>query len=268
MIALLIGRELGEETLSGRDPDERLVDVLPQLPSGPRLNQTVGEVRVVLGDAERQMAYMSIPYVLSIHHRFLGDALELLERDGVSLTGNPHEIDLADAHGDIAEACGAELPAAELLAFEFARHIRNRLTHHRGLAGPKLRAEWLASRGKVPEADGQALWTELALRPFPLVRSRDELELGSGELFAVLGITKRLADAVQGALVDTLSPRLLADIVVADYRARYPDRFRQTDRRDRRILGFCRGDYPYLSAVSPEDLREATAALRQGGGST
>jgi hypothetical protein len=215
------------------------------------------------------MAYMSIPYVLSIHHRFLGDALELLERDGMSVPGNPHEIDLADAHGAVAAACGVELPAAELLGFEFARHIRNHLTHHRGgLAGPKLRSEWLASRGKVAAADGQALWTELALRPFPLGRSRDELELGSGELFAVLAITKRLADAVQEALIDTLSPRMLADIVVADYRARYPDRFRQTDRGDGRILGFCRGQYPYLGSVSPDDLREATAAIPKGGGST
>jgi hypothetical protein len=261
MIALLIGRELGQQTLGDREQNERLVDVMPRLPSGQRLNQTVGAARVVLSDAERQMAYMSIPYVLSIHHRLLGDALDLLVRDGHPIPGNPHQIDLANIHGVLAIACEAQLPAAELRAFEFARHLRNRLTHHRGLAGPKLRSEWLAARGPTTDDDGQALWIELAGRPIPLVDSRAELDLGSGELFAVLAITKRLADVVQSVLIESLSAHTLAEIIVADYREQFPDRFIQAEKRDRRILGFCRGQYPHVGSVSPEDLRKAATAI-------
>ena len=280
MVGLLVSVELALERLALQEPGDRLVDVVPDLPSSERLNRSIGETRSVLDTSERHMAYMAIPYVLSIHQRGLADALEVLQKEGAPVAvrkepdvavgggdwraAQPHDIPLASIHDSFAHALELDaeevFPPAVLSAFEFVRFIRNRLTHHRGIAGSKLSGAW-AQAGKRPDANGCALWEAHSKRSFPLVGARESLQLGSRELFATLALCKSLADAAEQRLLAWLPPSALADIVVADYQEQFPHRAADDARLARRLGGFCNREYQAFG-LSDSDLIAAADRMR------
>lgn len=268
MIALMIGRELGQSVLAEARPLDLLTQVAPGLPSVARLNRTSADAVAILAGAEQQMVYMAIPYVVSIHHRFLGDALEFIDGGRGLFEGNPHQVELKKVHGVLegvlSEALKKEFNfrPAEVEAFEFVRYLRNRLVHHRGLAGAKLSAAWNTAAGKSTAVDnGQAVWTRIAGRPFPLVGSREQLSLGSGELFAALAVSKRLVDGVEDVLAAAVEPEGLAEAIVLDYQSQFPDRFAERSRRLRRLAGFRRAEYLQATSVGDDELEAASARL-------
>jgi hypothetical protein len=128
-----------------------------------------------------------------------------------------------------------------------------------------LKKQWAAARGThsggVHPDDGQALWTQLARRPMKIVRSGEDLALGSGELFATLAVCKRLEDAAEQEVIRTLTIPALADIVVHDYAAEFPQRIADTNRIERRLVGFRKRRYPILNQVDPQDLMDALRRL-------
>jgi hypothetical protein len=289
MVAMLIASEISVEFLKTRGDQERLVNLVPTLPSRSRLNRSVADTRVILGSAEQLLAYMAIPHVLSIHHRTMAGVLRILSDDGKQIeawrkrknpAGNfvpilvkidPHDAKLAEVHEVFSRTGGADaagrtvFDGAEMNTFQFARHLRNRLTHQGAHAGGSLKKQWAAARGAecngaYPD-DGQALWTKLAKRPIKIVRSGEDLELGSGELFATLAICKRLEDAAEREVISTLSAPSLADIVVHDYAAEFPQRMADVTRIERRLDGFRHRRYPGLSQVDPQDLMDAFRRL-------
>jgi hypothetical protein len=289
MVAMLIATEVSSEFLSGHRDEERLVDIAPTLPSRERLNRSVADSREILGSAEQLLAYMAIPHVLSLHHRTMAEVLVLLRDDGKRIEaerkredehGNlvstlvaidPYDVGLAEVHQVFARASGANAAGrsafdqAEMNAFQFARQLRNRLTHQGGQAGVSLKKQWTAARGNkrggVYRDDGQALWTKLAKRPMKVVRSGEALVLGSGELFATLAVCKRLEDAAEREVVRTLTRHTLADLVVHDYAAAFPQRIADVTKIERRLKGFRERQYPQLSQLDVTDLMDAFSRL-------
>src|SRR5215213_4126219 len=84
MMALLIGSRLGEHALknSAASSDARLPDLFGRIEGIERVNRTVGEAATLLKDSERHLAYMGIPYVLSVHGAFMSEAAIMLRKDG------------------------------------------------------------------------------------------------------------------------------------------------------------------------------------------
>lgn len=258
---------MGQAVLNEAPPSKLLTEFVPGLPSAPRLNRTNADAAAILALAEKQMVYMAIPYAISIHHRFLGDTLEFLGRSRPT-PGNPHQTDLKVAHRTVEEALSTALeepflfPMDQIRAFEFARHLRNRLTHHRGLAGPNLGAEWKAAKGSPGSGgDGQKLWTRLAARPIALVKSREEMKLGAPELFATLAVSKRLTDSIEDVLYRAVEAEDLAELIVLDYQDQFPERFADRNKRSRRLAGFRNGAYHQATMIGPSELEAASARL-------
>lgn len=264
MVAMLIATEISAEFLSDHSDQERLVDIAPTLPSRERLNRSVADSRTILGSAEQLLAYMAIPYVLSLHHRTMAEVLVLLRNDGHRIEaerkqdGNPtptlvaidpYDVRLAEVHQVFTRTSGADAAGrsafdqAEMNAFHFARQLRNRLTHQGAQAGVALKKQWAAARGQkrggAYSDDGQALWTKLAKRPMKIVRSGEALLLGSGELYATLAVCKRLEDAAEREVLRTLTRNTLADLVVQDYAADFPPRIADSQVPGRGV-GVCR----------------------------
>jgi len=150
----------------------------------------------------------------------------------------------------------SSLPAEDLRLFHFSRHLRNRIIHFGGAAGSNLRSEY-AGLGTLR----REYWERLAGRPLPLVSSKEHLDLESGELIAVLAITKHLADAVNSTVAQQLSRDYWALVVARDYKQIAPTKFGDRTRRVRRLAGHARQYYGSL-ALSPEELETAAHLLK------
>jgi hypothetical protein len=147
MIAMLIASELSVEFLKERGDQERLVDLVPTLPSRNRLNRSVADTSAILGSAEQLLAYMAIPHVLSIHHRTMAGVLKILSDDGKRIEawrkredqqGNfvptlveidPHEASLAEVHEIFTRSSGADAVGRTVFAGSemnaFSSHARS-----------------------------------------------------------------------------------------------------------------------------------------------
>jgi hypothetical protein len=93
MMALLIGARLGEHALStsAASPDALLPDLFGQIPGIERLNRTAGDAARLLRDAETHLAYMAIPYALTIHGAFLVSVCEMVRAAGRDEIGGDYD---------------------------------------------------------------------------------------------------------------------------------------------------------------------------------
>lgn len=139
------------------------------------------------------------------------------------------------------------LKGYDLRLFHFSRYLRNRIIHFGGAAGSNLRTEYAGLGTSLRE-----YWEGLAGRPLPLASSKEHLDLESGELIAVLAITKHLADAVNNTVVQQLSREYWATVVARDYKQIAPTKFGDRMRRVRRLTGHAREFYSPLALTSTE----------------
>jgi hypothetical protein len=261
MMALLIGARLGEHALrtSAASPDVRLPALFGQIEGIHRVNRTAGDAATLLAGAEQHLAYMAIPYALSVHGAFIARAAEMLRDDGRDEASQQHQfarqadlakLSLENAHEYVAERClGRALDADLLSLFHMCRRVRNRIVHFGGAAGSRLASEY-----RNLSQDARDSWENLAGRSLPAAVVRGRLELGEGELVVVLAISRHLGQEVNGLLARTLSREYWAKLAVCDYRESHPERFGQRNRRARRLLGHADRLYRPLALTAEELL--------------
>lgn len=262
MMALLIGARLGEHALrtSAASPDARLPSLFGQITGIDRMNRTARDAARLLGDAEKHLAYMAIPYALTVHSSFLVSAARMLRDDGrdepadgypIARQQDLTKLSLENAHEYIAMRSVIPLDDTLLMLFHLSRRIRNRIVHFNGSAGSRLAADY-----RTLSKTARGSWEALAGRPLPTAITAGRLQLQEGELVAVLAISRHLAQEVNNLLAHSLSRRYWARVVIEDYRAAYPQRFGERDRRLRRVLGHADRLYGPLR-LSESDLRDA-----------
>ena len=78
MMTLLVATRLAAHTLRLHDgADLLLAHTFPSVADVSRMNRKLADVRTRLDEAERHLAYMAIPFALSVHHRYALECLGL-----------------------------------------------------------------------------------------------------------------------------------------------------------------------------------------------
>jgi hypothetical protein len=258
MMALLIGSRLGEHALanSAASPSAMLPELFGRIDGIERLNRTVGDAAVLLARAEEHLVYMAIPYALSVHGSFISASAEMLRAAGHDEAASQRSIDrqrdlshlpLEVAHEYVEERCRLDLDPTLLQLFHLSRRVRNRIIHFSGATGSRLLGEYRQLPKPVREG-----WERLARRPLTEAVDDGRLALRDGELIAVLATSRHLAQDVSNLLAHTIDRTSWADIAVADYRALYPQRFGERDKRHRRVKGFADRYYRPLRLTAEE----------------
>lgn len=245
VMALLAATRIAVHKLADvGDQSEMLPIAMAEIPDLERMNRNISDSRRVIDEAERQLVIMTIPYVLSVHHAFVADCIEMLE-PGRKATGE--HLELAAVHADFEALAGTKLPADLIGLFDLLRHLRNRIVHYAAIQGSHLREKWNALPAVAREG-----WENVAGRSLAISDSSSELDLQMGEMIAGLMIVTRLAREVSGAMVPALSRDEWADSVIADYRDERPGRFAQKATRSRRCRGFAATFYGPLELNETE----------------
>jgi hypothetical protein len=261
MVALVIASRLGQHVLrtSAADPDALLPVLFRKLPGVERLNVTAERAAELLESSEQLLAQMAIPYVLSVHEAYLGDAIEMIKDDGkdpkarawtVAWAAGAEAIPLADKHAYIAERTGVAMPERELELFELFRLIRNRSIHYAGRAGSRVPTVY-----RHMSQDAKQRWVRVAGRALNVEPETDLISLGDGDLKLVLATAFSLGVAVNESLAVALSREYWASLVVADFHAGHQSR-RNDPQLARRVVGFARREYGRL-ALSEDEIRKA-----------
>lgn len=244
LMAILASSRLAESLLeSVADKNLLLPEAFPDRPDLTRMNRSIADSHLLIGRAERQLVYMAIPYLLSVHEAYVVDCIEMVTERSAS----DEQLRLEVVHSAFTESVGAELPADLLALFDLLRHLRNRIVHYAAVQGSHLREKWDA----LPSG-AEGGWRNVAGRQLPIGRSDEELDLGVGELIASLMVVTRLGREVSNAMARALSRDRWADIVVADYREHHPAALAQRSTRLRRCLGYAGTHYGALRLESAE----------------
>jgi len=263
MMALLIGARLGEHALntSPADSDALLPSLFGQIPGIDRVNRTAADAARLLAEGELHLAYMAIPYALSVHASFLVSAARLVRQAGLdegeafrhARCQHLENLALDSAHEYIAERCGWNLNADLLAIFHLSRRLRNRIVHFGGEAGPRLSGDYRAM-----SEDARETWEYLAKRSLLDVIQDGRLQLGEPELVAVLATSRHLAHDVNDMLAHRLPRDFWARVAVNDYRQSHPQHFGERARRLRRVRGYVDRFYKVIQ-LTDEELQAAGA---------
>ena len=256
-MALLVSTRLAVQAIKDAGPDQaatHLPDAFPSLEHGRRLNRTLSDAAGLILDAERQLAYMAIPFSLTVYEAFAKDAIRLMRLAAVDTqTSDVGWIKLGALH-DYLVGIGLSLPQPELDLFDFIRQVRNRIVHHAGIEGSGLEGAF-ASMGD----SAKGLWRFMAAGDPPLGSPKAALQLRARHLIPALAVTKHLGEAINSGLVSTIPSAKWAEWVTDDFLSGSgPAAF---DQRLRKLKGFARHGYGDLD-LDEGDLREAlTTAL-------
>lgn len=258
LMALVVGAGIASTTMSDRSQETLLPELVPDVPEVQRLNQTVRRARALWDRAPSAVTRTAIPYVLSVYGVYLADAVGLLQ--GLDYDHDPHEPDgtyLHVLHGRIETATGTPLPAREIALFELIQIVRNRLAHQGGTPGSRLAGKW-----RQLTADAKEEWIRIADRPIldAVLDPNSPLDLGIGELNATLAVTHRLAHRVNTGLVTSVPADKWAEMLVRDYRERWPRRYGSGSQRLRRLRGYARHSYSPIQ-IADQDLEDAAARV-------
>jgi hypothetical protein len=240
VIALLLATRLAQEHIrENSDPSERLAARFSAIPGIDRLNLTIDHAGKILGEAENDLAYMAISQVLGGHNAFITELLEILKLDNIHEPFHDvREIKLETGHELIQVATGQILDKDELALFHLIRKIRNRIIHNDGTLG-----SYIASEYRHLNKNAKDRWERITSKPLDSISVDGRIALTESEIFATLSICTSLARQLNEAVASTISSGTLADIVVEDYKVTYPDRFKQKDRRAKRVATFSKDNY-------------------------
>lgn len=252
MLALLIGNRLGEGLLASPEINEgtRLPEIFNKVHDIRRLNLTAKKATIVLTEAESHLAYMAIPYVLSIHGSYMVDAARMLDEDGHTPKNRMARRDFSkmtieQVHEYIEECSDRHLDATYLALFHIIRRMRNRIIHKAGTPGSHIDYQNLSTQAKDE-------WTRIAKRPLSLALEHDRINFKSNEIIAVLAVSQRLAQDVNDLLAQTISREYWASLLVRDYLENYPSRLHPLSH----LSGYARYFYRPLGLKNNE-LEEA-----------
>ena len=249
MMALLIGSRLGSHTLTLAEGSPHLLGSLfPAVPEAGRLNRSVGDTRALILEAERHLAYMAIPYALSLYSGLLVDGIVLLRTAEVDPgTDEPRDIPLGAVHDRFlasASADRADLPGVDVELFEFIRWIRNRIVHRGAPAGSRLPNHHRQVLGQAAKDE----WFRISRRAPDFGTGDDQMDLRSPELRVALAVTKHLAEAVNRVLQERVPRDVWARTVVADYSSVSGRRKPRVDA----LVGYARNFYGPLKLTEAE----------------
>jgi hypothetical protein len=257
MVALLIGSRVADATLaeaSVQDAARFLPDIVT-VEEVERLNRTVPDARGLLQASEILLAYMAIPFALAVYQSFAARAVLLLRDAGKDHTeDDPFVMSLHRIQEHLVEI-GLNFENDSLALFHLSRRIRNRVVHYAGMPGSRLLGEY-----RNLSTTCRTRWEDLTGRPLSADPEGAGLILASGEMRAVLAITKGLARELCGNLVEAIGRATWADIAVRDYRSINPQRFGEKAQRPRRLRGFTRTLYGPLN-LGDEELADAVDRL-------
>jgi hypothetical protein len=251
-MALLVSTQLAAYTLdqvpdSARD--NHIPDIFSDLGHIGRLNRTVDDARAIVLDAERQLAYMAIPFVLSVYEMYVLDVIGLLREARIDIsTADVTKLGLAKIHGYLSDL-GLVLPQTGTALFDFIRLVRNRIVHYAGKEGAGLRTAYNAMSD-----DAKSLWRYLTGSEPPLGSPEEPLRLEAVHLFPALAVTNRLGEAINLAIGKVLPTEVWADVVVRDYFEQQPAGLDRA-RRIRKLTGLAR--FAYSEAGLGREVLEA-----------
>lgn len=254
-VAILLGLRLGSAHLRSLPPvlrRERLPELV-DIEDAARLNLSGDDVIERMDAAEGIYAAMAIPFHVAVFNEFLVIGLEMLRADGQALdAGRPTML------GPLREAlaaAGMRMSADQDKLMDFAQKLRNSIIHD----GAVVRAGILGIWDGLSR-EQHAIWTEAAGRPPHLVIG-ERIPLGPGEVRATLAVTTHLARAANGELERLISRSTWARIVVEDWRAEFPQKWSDWERRVRNAHGWAQHQYGSL-ALTASELEIALQALR------
>jgi hypothetical protein len=258
LMALLIGGRVGRAALESSDPDEWLPDVV-QVEDARRLNLRVGSSKRLIESAEQYLSVMGIPFTVSVYQGFLGNAIKFLQDAKVDSSGrNPFKFMLDDIHPHMKE-CGVELESDLCRLFDVVRLMRNRILHAAGIQGSAVRSTYK----QLPKT-AHSWWEERTGRAIGFEGSGEMLNLGPPELIGTLALTKELGRQVNEGLIPLIERETWAVLVVEDYRAGHPDKFKLKPQIFRSLKGFANNLYAPLS-LSEEELTDAYQRVLDAG---
>jgi hypothetical protein len=266
MMALLIGSRLGRHALGLAEGSPHLLGTLfPTVPEIGRLNRSVEDTRLLIDGAERYLAYMAIPYSLSVYSTLLSDGVALLRDAGVDHgDDDPRDIALSEIHARFVAAAGGDLtdfPQVHLRLFEFARWVRNRIVHRGGTPGSRLSNQYR----QVLSEDDRVEWRRIARRDPPFGDGSEQMDLRSQELRVVLAITKHLAESANAVLRVKVPRTSWARVVVSDYEQ---SSGHSSAGRIESVRGYARMNYGPLMLDEDELSSAIDARTRKDGRST
>jgi len=253
-MALLIGGRLSGHMLSLLDGSEAfLTGVFPRVPDISRLHVAVPTAQALLKSSETHLAHMAIPYSVSIHEDYLNRCIDMMCRakGQAPSTIKPYKRKLVRIYTTLTEFGLASPPQRMGDPFELVRRIRNQIVHDSGAIGDVL--SFYRSSEKLPDE-----WRGMAKRDLDH-RDDAHLRLEAAELYAALGVLKRLADWLNKALQAAIDRPAWAAIVLDAFSTQGPEG--NPDQVAKRLRGFIRHNYGVLG-LTPNDV--AAAATAQG----
>lgn len=247
MMVLLVSSRLSSHSLSLHSGSTvQLPELFPRVPDIKRMNRTPDAVINLISHTERDLTYMAIPYVLSIHQTLIADCLRLLQKaEAHQDNREPGLIDLEELHDLFQSETGATLPSTEMKLFHFIRMIRNRIVHNSATTGSYLRNYF-----RQLDGNAQRLWEQLSGRSFAQTKDPEQLDLGAGELIATLAISARLARAANRSLQSALPRDSWIDLIINDFLETHEAGQQRT--RARRIANYARHMYGTLNITAEE----------------
>ena len=248
MMALLVSSRLARHTLTlNEEATLRLPQIFPRVPEIRRLDRTVADTQALIDAAERHLAYMAIPYALSVYGALVVDALLLLNRESKYSGKDPEKLTGGELHNSLKGATGQDLPSIESELYMYTNETRNRIIHHAATGSTALLRRFIQL---TPPA--RRTWEKMSRRPLAPPGHGMPLELESPELIAVLALTNRLAQAVNRTLQTTLSRPTWALVAVEDFRDTHRRKWNDPGRRERSLRGYIRQLYGPLSLNEAE----------------
>lgn len=229
--------------------EQRLTELL-DVQEATYLDLTPAESIERLREAERHFAYMTIPYVVTVYEEFAKRLLLLrASHDGADQAAAEEirKLPLSVINDELKTRLDLSLDPVCLELFELTRMMRNRIIHYLGTTGSNLRRDWNALS---PAARTQ--WEKWTLRPAVFGRADSSLDLGVGEVVAVLAMCKRLAREACSQFVDCLPREAWADIVVSEVADAAAIRWGQRATRLRRVRGHALNHYSVLALTESE----------------
>lgn len=239
-----------------RDREKFLTDLYPNVPEVPRLNVRFDRALKAIGESERYLAYMAIPFAVTAYNELLVDVANLLIRDGHPAPERlPGELMLGQVRKYVGDR-GVAPPSHPQEMFDLTYFLRNRIIHYAAVEGSTGATEW----NRLTPAQ-KVLWKRVAGRALAVGQPDRTLDLGIGEARAAFAMTRRVGDALNEALTPVIGRKTWALVAVEDFRDSHSD---YTNRGD--IAGVVAAVHKYASQLyAPVGLtrKELEAAVRR-----
>lgn len=182
-------------------------------------NYRASEAKEHMEAAERDLAYMAVPYATSLYEAYLGEVAHLAVREGHGRV--PVRAGAFKLHEYLGNA-GVAVPTTEHTLFEAIRTIRNCVAHAAGIVDEEADAALAAVHANP---DAAASWERVAKRKVPVLTPGEPLPLSGREAFVALYIVGNCAHWINHAAASAIGRDTWADVAILDYRREFTGRW-------------------------------------------